>query len=425
MFNQPDKPHEWQELRDQAEAKLSQRPAESGTALQIEYQRLLHELQVYQVELELQNEELRRSQHELHTTLDKYQRLYDLAPVGYVTLDARGTILEANSTAATMLGASKSDLIGTSLHRFIVSDDQDAFYIHRRQLYETGACQPCDLRLRRLDGTAFVAYLESRVVSVIDGHVQQCLTTLSDITVRHQEEAAQRQTERLASLGTFAAGLAHELNNPLCAITSTAEHALDALANAHAIDGVDECFSNILADATRCAQIVQRVLAIARQGDQAREPLDLHLLMHTAYELTQPYARKHNVTSHLALAQAQPRILAKQDDIEFMLINLMRNAVEACADGGDITVATTVVGQEVRIQVHDTGVGLSDEAQQHMFDPFYTTRQERGGTGLGLSLVHRIIMDHGGTMTVQSTVGQGTTMCVRFPLVLPDVFPLP
>jgi PAS domain S-box-containing protein len=183
------------DLRQQAEAVLRHVPKAIANRSEVDVERLSHELQVHQVELELQNEELRRSQAELQLARDRYAVLYDFAPVGYLTLDARGTILAANLTAAEQLGVDRGALPQTPLSRFLVRDDQDIFYLHRRQVFEGDALQSCDLRLQRPDRTVLVVSLESRRVKDVIGQGYQCFTTLSDITARKQAEDALRQSE--------------------------------------------------------------------------------------------------------------------------------------------------------------------------------------------------------------------------------------
>jgi PAS domain S-box-containing protein len=411
------------DLRQQAEASLRRLPKDTINLSAADLERLLQELRIHQVELEIQNATLRQGEEELQITRDKYAELYDFAPVGYLTLDRRGTILEANLTAATQLGVARSALAGTPLSRFVARDDQDVLYLHRRHVMEQEPPHLCELHMQREDGTPFVGQLKSRIVSNTAERVIQCYTILSDITALKQEEAARQQAERLASLGTFAAGLAHELNNPLYVIASTAEHARDELSRGRPVDEMDEYLAEILADADRCAQIVKRVLNFARQGHQDKTLLDLHGVVQEAHEYMQHYVEQHGVPMRLSLAHTPPYIVANRDDIGLALVNLIHNAIEACLDGGHVTVATTVEEEHVQIQVRDTGVGLSQEELQKVFDPFYTTRQETGGTGLGLSLTHRIITDHRGSIELQSVLGQGTTVCVHLPLAPPEALP--
>jgi two-component system cell cycle sensor histidine kinase/response regulator CckA len=411
------------DLRQQAEALLWRLPKNTANLSAADLEQLLHELRIYQVELDLQNEELRGNQGEFQIARDKYTELYDFAPVGYLTLDPQGTILEANLTAATQLGVARSALVGTPLSRFVARDDQDVLYLHRRHVMEQEPPHLCELHMQRADGTSFIGLLRSRVVRNTTERVNPCYMILSDITALKQAEAARQQAERLASLGTFAAGLAHELNNPLYVIASTAEHARDEISRGCMVDEIDEYLAEILADAERCAQIVKRVLNFARQGDQDKMLLDLHGLVQEVYEYMQHYVEQHGVPMRLSLAHTQPYVVANRDDIGLALVNLIHNAIEACLDGGHVTVATAVEAEHVQVQVRDTGVGLSQEELKKVFDPFYTTRQESGGTGLGLSLTHRIITDHRGSIELQSVLGQGTTVCVRLPLAPPEALP--
>jgi PAS domain S-box-containing protein len=411
------------DLRQQAEALLQLLPRDTANFAAADLERLLHDLHIHQVELELQNEALRSNREELQIARDKYTELYDFAPVGYLTLDRQGTILEANLTAATQLGVARSALVGTPLSRFVARDDQDVLYLHRRHVMEQEPPHLCELHMQRADGTSFIGLLRSRVARNTTERVNQYYMILSDITALKQAEAARQQAERLASLGTFAAGLAHELNNPLYVIASTAEHARDELSRGRPVDEMDEYLADILADAERCAQIVKRVLNFARQGSRDKMLLDLHGLVQEMHQYMQHYAEQYGVSMRLRLAPTQPYVIANRDDIGLALVNLIHNAIEACSDGGHVTVSTTVEAEHVQMQVLDTGVGLSQEDLQQVFDPFYTTRQEAGGTGLGLSLTHRIVTDHRGSIELQSVLGQGTTVCVRLPLAPPGALP--
>jgi PAS domain S-box-containing protein len=186
-MREEDRSDPFADLRQRAEQTLRERPASLDDLSPREAQRLVHELQVHQIELEMQNEELRRAQEELETSRAKYLDLYDLAPVGYFTLNAQGTILESNLTAAGLLRVERGRLIGRPLTRFIVKADQDVYYFHRRALFETGAPQVCDLRLVRGDGSQFYACLEAVVADGVDG-APVCRAAVSDVSTRVQAE---------------------------------------------------------------------------------------------------------------------------------------------------------------------------------------------------------------------------------------------
>ena len=176
------------ELRQRAEEvlrydseKMQQIPAE-------DIQKLVHELGVHQVELEMQNEELRRAKMEIDDLLSKYFELYELAPVGYFTFDQKGLVLEANLTGANLLGVQMRHLVKTAFSRFISPDFQDTFYFHRQSVFETGTQQTCELKLVKEDGTPFYAQLESIPVEENDGSFNQLRAAIIDITGRKQAE---------------------------------------------------------------------------------------------------------------------------------------------------------------------------------------------------------------------------------------------
>jgi len=153
-----------------------------------EQQNLLYELRVHQIELEMQNESLRQTKDELESSRERYFNLYDLAPVGYFTQNKEGLILEANLTAGSLLGVTRNTLVKKSLTRFIFYDDQDIYYHHHRQLFETGAPQVCELRLVKKDGSLFWARLESTIAQDSENGDTLYYTVISNITERKQVE---------------------------------------------------------------------------------------------------------------------------------------------------------------------------------------------------------------------------------------------
>jgi PAS domain S-box-containing protein len=200
-----------QTLRQRAEEvfwkKAARMPENLAALSPDEVRQMLHELQVHQIELEVQNEELRRAQAELDASRARYFDLYDLAPVGYCTLSEKGLIMEANLTAATLLGVARSALIKQQLTRFILKEDQDIHHQHRKQLFEThstssgqaGEPQACELRMVKKDRKAFWVRLESTTAQDVDG-APVCRVVMSDITERKTREDEREITARLIIL---------------------------------------------------------------------------------------------------------------------------------------------------------------------------------------------------------------------------------
>jgi PAS domain S-box-containing protein len=184
------KPASFKKLRRQAEKRLLDRDVDLSDMPLADINELIHELEVHHIELEMQNEELRQAQLDLEAARDKYTDLYDFAPVGYFTINDKGLILDANLMGATMLGMERGKLTGQRFYPFIVKDDQDFFFLHRRKLLETKRKQVCELKLSKRDGTVFYAQLESCAVQDEAGNYKAMRTSLSDITERKHADLA-------------------------------------------------------------------------------------------------------------------------------------------------------------------------------------------------------------------------------------------
>jgi PAS domain S-box-containing protein len=205
-----DHPSDATELRARAKAAFQKKAAQTPESLKTlspeATEQLLHELRVHQIELEMQNEELRRSQVELNVSRARYFDLYDLAPVGYVTLSESGLVQQANLTIATLLGVTRADLIKQPLCRFIQKEDADSYYLMRKVILETGVARACDLRLVKSDGTIFWAHLTATVNSDESGAPILRLT-LSSIEEREEYKRELQEKEERLSLATIHNGI--------------------------------------------------------------------------------------------------------------------------------------------------------------------------------------------------------------------------
>src|ERR1039458_9221540 len=205
-----------QALRQRAEALTGERSGEMPENLEVLSPevagRVLHELRVHQIELEMQNEELRRTQEELEVSRLRYFDLYDLAPVGYFTLSEQGLILEANLTVAKLLGVARGALVKQPLSRFILPEDQDIHYYHHKTLLETGGPQAWELRVLKKDAAPFWVRVEATTAQDADG-ASVCRAVVSDITESKQAERALKTTN--TELREFAYALTHDLQEPL------------------------------------------------------------------------------------------------------------------------------------------------------------------------------------------------------------------
>lgn len=185
-------------LRKRAEEFLNKHPKAIKETPSVDVKKLVEDLHIHQIELEIQNEELRRTQLELETSRDKYSDLYDFAPVGYVTVSEKGLILQVNLFCVAMLGIERSSLVGKPFSRLVSKDYQDVFYFYRKKLFETKSKQVCELKLVRKDRTQFYAQLKSIVVKDAKGDTPQIRTTITDINERKLAvEALQKSHDEL------------------------------------------------------------------------------------------------------------------------------------------------------------------------------------------------------------------------------------
>ena len=201
MSGQDEQAEQAADLRARAEEVAAQSPDSIEALSEEEAQQVLHDLRVHQIELEMQNEELRRAQEELDALRARYFDLYDLAPVGYCILSEKGLILEANLTAAKLLDAARTALVKQPITRFILHEDQDIYYHHRKALFETGAPQAFDLRMLKKDGTAFWACLEATAAQDVDG-APVCRVVMTDTTERKRNEEHLERFKNVVSATT-------------------------------------------------------------------------------------------------------------------------------------------------------------------------------------------------------------------------------
>ena len=195
MAKKPEGSTKFTELRLEAEELLRATKRDIAAMPVKDVQQLVHELQVHQIELEMQNEELRRTQMELEAARDRYVDLYDFSPVGHLTMDTHGTIVEANLRAGTLLGINRKELIGRPLASFVASDDQDIFHRHCQEVLKTGTHQSCEVRLRKKVGASSCVYLKSLVVHNELGHIAHWRMALLDSTDRKRAEEKLRESE--------------------------------------------------------------------------------------------------------------------------------------------------------------------------------------------------------------------------------------
>jgi signal transduction histidine kinase len=224
------------------------------------------------------------------------------------------------------------------------------------------------------------------------------------------------QAAKLAAVGEMAAGIAHELNNPLTSVTGFAELALDDIPQD---SETRKDLEIVMREAIRARDVVRRLLDFARQSESARVRASLNEVVEDVVALSRHLIRTSGVALKLDLEKNIPWILVDVNQMKQVLLNLIHNALQAMPSGGEMIIATKSAFRDGRdwitVSVCDTGVGIPKLDQARIFEPFYTTKGNQGGTGLGLSVTYGIVTDHGGQIDVESQPGSGSKFTVWLP----------
>ena len=223
------------------------------------------------------------------------------------------------------------------------------------------------------------------------------------------------QADKMSSLGKLAAGVAHQLNNPLGGITLFTKLVLEEY---DLEEGAREDLQCILKDAERCRDTVKELLEFTRQTRHFMQPQDVNKSIQRTLFLLENQTLFHNIKIEKNMTPSLPLIMADTQQLNHMFMNLIINAAQAIEGEGDLTLKTFKSQHKdlIKIEISDTGSGIPEDILPHIFDHFYTTKEEGKGTGLGLSMVYSIVENHGGKITAKSKVGQGTTFIIEFPI---------
>jgi len=228
-------------------------------------------------------------------------------------------------------------------------------------------------------------------------------------------QARVAQSERLASLGMLAAGVAHEVNNPLGGILALTGLTLEDLPPD---DPNRENLAEVIRQTERCRDIVKGLLEFSRQSKGNTEPVDLNKILQNTLSLVEKQALFFNIKVVWELDPQLPRVIADRSQFQQVFMNILMNAVQAMDEHGTITIRTgrDRTGESVEVAISDTGAGIPPGQIDRIFDPFFTTKESSQGTGLGLSIAYGIVTNYHGTISVQSEVGKGSTFTIRMPV---------
>lgn len=412
----------------QAEVNVEQMSADAAG-------KLLHELQVYQIELQMQNDELRRSQQSLEASRAIYFELYNLAPVGYLTISDQGLISEANLTFAVLLDTPLKTLIKQPFSQFVFREDQDGYYFWSKRLFETGEPQECELRMVNRNDMPFWIRLVANLSQENDGSTV-VRAVVSDISAPKRIEvdlaAANLKIEEASKAKSkFLANMSHELRTPLNTIIGFSEVLQDKLFGP--LNEKQETFAtNILHSGRHLLSLINDILDISKVEACKMElefnRINLEELCRGSLAAFSEKARKSGIELRYTIDSSMEGVTVVADGrkIKQILYNLIDNGIKFNRPQGSVCITVQRVDRKsispaVQIMVEDTGIGIAEEDQEKLFLPFsqltqsYYDRQTEG-TGLGLALTKQLVELHGGTIYLRSKPEKGCRFIVLLPL---------
>jgi len=341
-----------------------------------------------------------------------YRRAIDHAPAGILRIDSiDGRVVDANTVAERLLQMPRATLIGRRFVDLMPAGDRAGAEALRQEAIARGTARRDDLHFLVPSGEILPVYVSAGAIDYGTRH--WVLLICIDMSEQRRLEAQLVQSEKMAAIGQLAAGIAHELRNPLAIVMNVL---YDLRARLDTADGeVNEGLRIAEEEIGRAQAIIKNLLEFSRESSGDLERLDMNDLVRRTLQLLGKYLESSGVAVAAELDDV-PVCVANDNALRQILLNLVTNAVQAMPRGGRLVVRTGRRSPDrVRLEVQDTGVGIPQAHLKDIFNPFFTTKAPGQGTGLGLFVVHAILQRYGGEVRVASELGVGTTFTVELP----------
>ncbi len=413
----------YKNLRKRAESWLcNYQIQEDITYSQPDNLKLIHELKLHQIELELQNQELLESRDQTELALARYFELYDSAIFGYFTLNNKSDIKLTNITGASVFGFKKTEMLGRRFGDFIIDKDQRSrFQQFLANIFDKQQKDSCNIITEKKDKTLMHLKIEGTTFN----HAQECRLVVQDVTeqVKSDKIARQhllelKQVMRSNSLGELASAIAHEVNQPLSTIINYVNGCIYRIeCNNYDISEILKVMRIVLKQVKQSGDIIHHMKDLMRQDNTSYHLEDINqIAQSTILQFNELNNDNNPIPIKLDLAANLPKMKVNSIQIEIVILNLLRNAFDAIQKGNIdkpmLLLRTESIGQKIIVSVINNGPHYSDQEYVHLFEPFFTTKKKR--MGLGLSICKTIIDAHYGKLTSHKISPAG--VCFQFSL---------
>ena len=350
----------------------------------------------------------KEAERKLRESEEKYRLIAENMQDLIGILDTTGTVKYASPSLETVLGFKPTEFEGNSVFNWVHPDELP--YVQQRFAQIIATKQPCRVELRYRHVHGHWVDVEAYGSPVLDdtGEINHAIVVARDITKRKESEELVRRTEKLSIAGQLAAGVAHEIRNPLTALKGFTQ-LLKTQSDPPTY--VDTMLSEIQA----LESIIEEFLALAKPQSPKMKETDMVRLVRQMVLLFRTQGNLRNVEIVERYAIELPRVYCNENQIKQVVVNVLQNAVEAMPNGGTLSVELLQTdAHSIKIRVMDQGHGMSEKRLKHLGEPFYSSKEK--GTGLGLTVSYKIIQQHGGAIHIQSVVNQGTTVEITLPI---------
>jgi PAS domain S-box-containing protein len=375
-----------------------------------------------QIATALENARLYRQLHVKALEIDRMrafnENILESLDDGLLVVDLNDRVVRWNSALASLYGVSHDEANGRVLEEVFDAQFVEAIRAARRDT-PAGAMLsriPLDARGSKADDTRIVnaAVIPLRQADEASEAPVGTIVIVEDITARVQLEEQLRISEKMASIGLLAAGVAHEVNTPLTGISSFTQMLLEG---ADPQDPRTRLLEKIERQTFRAAKIVNGLLTLSRPASADRSLIDVNIVVTDVLALLEHQFETHRIRVRRDLGEVPAMMLGQEHKLQQVFLNLFLNARDAMPKGGWLSVSTRFEAGKVFAEVSDTGSGIPNEYLARIYDPFFTTKAIGQGTGLGLSITYGIVREHDGGIDCESIVGQGTKFILSFPAV--------